>query len=150
MTEARSLVAETGTASPAQAERHLRLHLALTTDAADVHHDLEHGVEGVIVVDARSAESYAAGHVPGALSLPHRRMDEAGTRHLPKGAILVVYCDGIGCNGSTKGALNLARLGFTVKEMLGGLDWWRRDGYPVAVGSEPGTLAQAAAAGCGC
>jgi rhodanese-related sulfurtransferase len=26
--------------------------------------------------------------------------------------------------------LNLSRLGFHVKELLGGLDWWKRDGYP--------------------
>ncbi len=30
---------------------------------------------------------------------------------------------------STKGALNMARLGFEVKELMGGLDWWKRDGY---------------------
>lgn len=28
-----------------------------------------------------------------------------------------------------KGALKMAALGFKVKELLGGLDWWRRDGY---------------------
>jgi len=36
---------------------------------------------------------------------------------------------GIVCNASTKGALNMTRLGFTVKELIGGLDWWKRDGY---------------------
>jgi len=108
MTTTRSLVAATRAVAPAQAEEHLRLRLAVDTEAADVHHDLEHGVAGV-----------------------------------------VAYCDGIGCNGSTKGAY-LALLGFRVKEMLGGLDWWRREGYPVTVGSEPGSLAPAAPAGCGC
>ena len=34
-----------------------------------------------------------------------------------------------GCNASTKGALKLTRLGFNVKELMGGLDWWMRDGY---------------------
>ena len=41
----------------------------------------------------------------------------------------MTYCDGIGCNASTKGALNMAKLGFQVKELIGGLDWWKRDGY---------------------
>ena len=54
--------------------------------------------------------------------------------------VYVVYCDGIGCNASTKGAYKLARLGFRTKELLGGLDWWRRDGHPVAASVEPGSL----------
>ena len=39
------------------------------------------------------------------------------------------YCDGIGCNASTKTALKLLGLGFEVRELMGGLDWWKRDGY---------------------
>jgi hypothetical protein len=51
-----------------------------------------------------------------------------------------VYCDGMGCNASTNGAYKLAVLGLRVKELLGGLDWWIRDGHPVATGHEPGDL----------
>ncbi|MYE89111.1 rhodanese-like domain-containing protein, partial [Candidatus Poribacteria bacterium] len=46
----------------------------------------------------------------------------------------VTFCVGIGRNASTKGALNMARLGFRVKELMGGLDWWKRDGYPTETG----------------
>lgn len=46
------------------------------------------------------------------------------TANLPKDALVVVYCDGIGCNASTKGALKMLLLGFQVKELIGGLDWW--------------------------
>jgi len=46
--------------------------------------------------------------------------------------LIVTYCDGIGCNASTKGALDMAKLGFNVKELIGGLDWWKRDGHPTA------------------
>jgi hypothetical protein len=31
-----------------------------------------------------------------------------------------------------KGVLNTTRLGFKVKELMGGLDWWKRDGYPTS------------------
>lgn len=82
-----------------------------------------------IVIDARSAEAYAIQHIPGALSLPHRTMDDKSTQNLDPSKLFVVYCDGIGCNASTKGALNMAKLGFQVKELMGGLDWWLRDGY---------------------
>ena len=50
----------------------------------------------------------------------------------------------IGCNASTKGSHKLARLGFRTKELLGGLDWWSRDGHPVMTSLEPGSLHVAA------
>jgi rhodanese-related sulfurtransferase len=149
MTLSRSLVLEHPAVAPAAAREHFQSKLAFEADIADLHADLENGVPGLVVVDARSADAYARGHVPGALNLPHRLMDAKTTAALPREALIVVYCDGVGCNGSTKGALKLAGLGFHVKEMPGGLDWWRRDGHPVAVGSEPGSLV-ATAARCGC
>ena len=48
---------------------------------------------------------------------------------LDKSKVYVCYCDGIGCNASTKTALKLLTLGFQVRELIGGLDWWKRDGY---------------------
>lgn len=123
--------------------KHYADKLAYEIDAWDLQVALNAG-EPVIVVDARSAQAYRAEHIPGAISLPHRTMDAAATAGLDKAALVVTYCDGIGCNASTKGALNMARLGFRVKELMGGLDWWKRDGHPTegaAAGAEPG---------CGC
>lgn len=57
-------------------------------------------------------------------------MNEDSTENLDREVLYVIYCDSIGCNASTKGALNMARLGFRVKELMEGLDWWKRDGYP--------------------
>jgi rhodanese-related sulfurtransferase len=67
------------------------------------------------------------------------------TAQFGRAEVYVVYCDGIGCNASTKGAYKLARLGFRVKELLGGLDWWRRDGHPIEISDQPGTLRAEAA-----
>ena len=114
----------------------LRYH----ADAWDVCEDLKNGIAEVVVIDTRSPEHYAAGHVPGAINFPHRLMTEESTRHLDRSKTYVTYGDGIGCNGSTKGAYKLAKHGLRVKEMLGGLDFWIRDGFPVATGSEPGAL----------
>ena len=72
-------------------------------------------------------------------------MNEAATAAFDRSTVYVVYCDGIGCNASTKGAYRLAKLGFRAKELLGGLDWWRRDGHPIATGSHPGDLHAVAA-----
>ena len=61
-------------------------------------------------------------------------MNEESTTALDKDLVYVTYCDGVGCNASTKAALKLAGLGFRVKELMGGLDWWKRDGHPVEKG----------------
>lgn len=83
----------------------------------------------VIVIDTRSEELYKQRHIPTAITLPHRFINQENTKVFDKSYLYVSYCDGIGCNGSTKGALKLAKLGFNVKELIGGLDWWIRDGH---------------------
>lgn len=149
MTE--SLVLAFPPPEPAQSRDFMLAKLSYHADAWDVAEDLAHGVEGLVVIDTRSEALYALGHVPGALSFPHRLMDADSTASLDRTKVYVTYCDGIGCNGSTKGAYKLAALGFTVKEMLGGLDFWIRDGHPVATGPEAGRMpAQTTGIQCGC
>jgi rhodanese-related sulfurtransferase len=102
--------------------------LEFETDSWDLSESINSG-QAVVVIDARSKDAFEAEHIPGAVSFPHRTMTSESTAHLDRSKFYVTYCDGIGCNASTKGALKLASLGFKVKELLGGLDWWRRDGY---------------------
>ncbi len=102
--------------------------LAFEIDSWDLD-ELRRSGARVVVVDARSGAAWAREHIVGAVNLPHRTIDAAGTASFDREALYVTYCDGIGCNASTKGALALARLGFRVKELQGGLDWWKRDGY---------------------
>ncbi|HUZ66356.1 MAG TPA: rhodanese-like domain-containing protein [Beijerinckiaceae bacterium] len=98
--------------------------------------DLRTNEADVIIVDARSTSAFEKEHIPHAISFPHRTMNRESTSNFRRDVLYVTYCDGIGCNASTKGALNLARLGFRVKELMGGLDWWKRDGYETASGSQ--------------
>ena len=60
-------------------------------------------------------------------------MSEETTASVDRDSLVVTYCDGIGCNASTKGAIHMLRLGFRVKELMGGLDWWKRDGHATDV-----------------
>ena len=130
-----SLVLETPAPSCEVSRDFMAAKLGLHTDAWDVAQDLKHGITDIVVVDARAREMYAKGHIPGAISFPHREMTAESTQHLDRSKTYVVYCDGIGCNGSTKGAYKLAAAGLQVKELLGGLDYWIRDGHPVACDS---------------
>ena len=103
--------------------------LAYEMDSADLDDALKRH-EPIVVVDGRSADAHAREHIPGALSLPHREISSSTTAALDKSKLYVCYCDGIGCNASTKTALKLLTLGFQVRELIGGLDWWKRDGHP--------------------
>ena len=114
--------------------RHYEKKLAFETDSWDVKVALESG-ESIIVIDARSPEAYQKEHIPGAINIPHRKMNEETTKQLDKTALVVTYCDGIGCNASTKGALNMTKLGFRAKELIGGMDWWKRDGHKTEGGA---------------
>lgn len=103
--------------------------LAYEMDPSDLYTSLEEGQE-IIVIDARKPSGFEAEHIPGAINIPHRDMNEETTRDLDRKLQYVTYCDGIGCNASTKGALQLAKLGFMVRELIGGIQWWKFDGYP--------------------
>ncbi|PJJ10030.1 rhodanese-related sulfurtransferase [Flavobacterium sp. 1] len=102
--------------------------LAFEMDPSDLFDALSNG-EKVIALDARKAFGFEAEHIPNAINIPHREMSPETTSHLDKEVLYVTYCDGIGCNASTKGALNMTKLGFKVKELIGGIEWWKFDGY---------------------
>ena len=125
--------------------KHYTDKLAYEIDSWDLKVALESG-ENVTVVDARSAEAFVAEHIPGAINIPHRTMNETTTATVDRASTVVTYCDGIGCNASTKGAFNMAKLGFSVKELIGGLDWWKRDGHA----TEGGAASVTKGASCGC
>ena len=119
--------------------------LEFEIDSWDLYETLEKGI-GIQVIDTRSPEAYDREHIPGSVNLPHREMNEGSVASLDRKILCVTYCDGIGCNASTKGALSLVKLGFNVKELMGGLDWWKRDGYEThGSKASPGTRIT-----CGC
>ncbi|SDU09772.1 rhodanese-like domain-containing protein [Jiangella alkaliphila] len=116
-------------APPDEAAAHFASLLAFETDCWDVHHALTTGTADFVLLDVRSPELYAAGHVPGAVSLPHGRIVERNLARWPAGTAFVVYCAGPHCNGADKAALRLARLGRPVKKMIGGVTGWLDEGF---------------------
>lgn len=97
-------------------------------DPSDLYAAFNEG-EKIMAVDTRQVFGYEAEHIPTAINLPHKEMTKESTKHLDKSVTYVCYCDGIGCNASTKGALKMTQLGFKVKELMGGIEWWKFDGY---------------------
>jgi rhodanese-related sulfurtransferase len=128
-------------APPAEAAAFFHARLTFLTDVADVHAGLSSGE--FVLADTRSREAWDQGHVPGAVHLATAELDPA----VP----VVTYCWGPGCDGATRGALALARKGFRVKEMIGGIEYWIREGLPVETAAGPRTRpADPLTAPCGC
>jgi rhodanese-related sulfurtransferase len=143
------------TTPPADAAAHFARRLAVETDVSDVHGALESGSPGFVLLDSRSDDAWAQGRVPGAVHLPGREIAVRAASELDRSVPVVTYCWGPGCNGATRAALALALLGFRVREMIGGFEYWAREGLPVE--TDGGTarpdvdpLTAPAAISCGC
>ncbi|MEU4390212.1 rhodanese-like domain-containing protein [Kribbella sp. NPDC023855] len=126
-----SVVLQGLSAAHDDAVAHFAGKLRFETDPSDVAADIGAGVTGWVLVDSRSQESWDQGHVPGAIHLPTREIAERAAAVVPAGTPVVTYCWGPGCNGGTRAALEFAKLGYPVKEMIGGMEYWTREGLPV-------------------
>jgi rhodanese-related sulfurtransferase len=126
-----SFVLETAVAETQAAHRHFQSKLTFETDPWDVKTDVERGRSDFVLIDVRSRSDFDAKRIAGAIHLAYRSMDAETTAHLPRDKVMITYCSGPGCNASTKGALKLASLGFRVKELIGGLEYWIREGGPL-------------------
>lgn len=128
-----SPVAAIPAAAPAAALSHFEDSLRFETDCWDVHHSLSTGQRDFVLLDVRDSEAWARGHVPGALHLPHGKITEGKMREFADGTLFVTYCAGPHCNGATRGAIRLARLGRPAKIMIGGATGWLDEGFALEV-----------------
>lgn len=103
--------------------------LAHETDASDVYAAQRDG-QAFVLVDVRGADAWAQGHPVGAVHIPYREIAERAPTEIPLTTPVVVYCWSPGCNAGAKGAVEFARLGYAVKEMIGGYEYWVREGLP--------------------
>jgi rhodanese-related sulfurtransferase len=115
-------------APPERALAHFEGLLEFESDCSDVGTALATGHPGFVVLDVRSPQLFAAGHVPGAVSLPHGRITDRNLAPYPAGTLFVVYCAGPHCNGADRAAIRLAQLGRPVKKMIGGATGWLAEG----------------------
>jgi rhodanese-related sulfurtransferase len=122
-------VTETPAAPSPLALKHFEEMLAFETDCWDVHESLKSSTQDFIVVDVRGPNSFAKGHVSGAINIPHGKMTASKMSEYPSDKVFVVYCAGPHCNGANKAAVRLARLGLPVKMMIGGITGWLDEGF---------------------
>lgn len=131
----------TVTAIPAAASSaalaHFEAVMQFETDCWDVHHAVEQGDTGFVLLDVRGPDQFAAGHVPGAVHLPHAKIIAGKLAHYPADTLFVAYCAGPHCNGAARAAIRLARLGRPVKIMASGITGWCDEGFALRKGSAP-------------
>ncbi|MFC0597803.1 rhodanese-like domain-containing protein [Streptomyces palmae] len=143
-------------AAPAEAAGYFRASLRFHADVSDVAAALMDGGDpGFVLLDSRSTESWDQGHIPGAVHLPTALIPDRAGDLLDRSVPVVTYCWGPGCDGATRAALALAELGYQVKEMLGGFEYWAREGFayetwqgPERRDADPLTAPVAGACGC--
>jgi rhodanese-related sulfurtransferase len=119
-------------AAPSElAVRHFETEFTFETDCWDTHEALEGPNPGFVLLDVRGPALYNKGHIAGAVNLPHGKIVATKMADYPPGTMFVTYCAGPHCNGASRGALRLARLGFPVKIMSGGVTGWLDEGFPL-------------------
>ena len=116
-------------ASSEVAVRHFEAELSFETDCWDTHEALKSGDPGFVLLDVRSPALFAKGHVTGAINLPHGKIIASKLADYATSTLFVTYCSGPHCNGAARGALRLARLGYPVKIMAGGITGWLDEGF---------------------
>jgi rhodanese-related sulfurtransferase len=105
----------------------LEAKLAYEIDVVAAHRAQADGT--AVIVDTRKQSSWDHGHIAGALHLPTAAL--AAPLTLPRDRTLIVYGWGPGCNGATATACRLLAEGFDVRELVGGYEYWVRNGLPV-------------------
>ncbi|MEO8094668.1 MAG: rhodanese-like domain-containing protein [Pseudolysinimonas sp.] len=123
-------VTPVGPVDIAAAVEHFAAKLRYETDPSDVAAGIEAGARFVLV-DSRGHAPWHQGRVPAAVHMPTAEIASRAAGEIPAGTPVVVYCWGPGCNGSTKAALEFSRLGYQVREMIGGFEYWAREGLGV-------------------
>jgi rhodanese-related sulfurtransferase len=93
---------------------------------------------GVIMLDARSPDEFAEGHIPGAKNLPYYEFSEKASvvlKEIPLDREIITYCEGLECSNAEDLVFLLKENGYAqVKVFEGGWEEWRENGMPLKRG----------------
>lgn len=93
--------------------------------------------DSVQLLDVRTPQEYAEGHIEGALNINVQSDDfqQMAEKELSKDSTILVYCRS--GRRSMDAAGILTRLGYRVINLKGGIIEWKEDGLPVTTGGTP-------------
>lgn len=123
----------TATATPsdsAAAIEYFAAKLRYETDPSDVVAAIA-ARERFAFIDTRGHSSWHQGRARGAVHIPRAEIAVRAPAEIPLDTPVVVYCWGPACNGATRSAIEFSKLGYTVREMIGGFEYWAREGLGV-------------------
>jgi len=113
------------------------------TQMADYVRDSSYG-SAIVVIDARDAQHYAEGHIPGAFHVDNYNIEKTIDAVLPyimAADVVIAYCNGGDCEDSIFLASHLnAALGVPHEKLHvfeGGIKAWTAEGYDVETGGMP-------------
>ena len=86
----------------------------------------------VTVLDVRPSEEYQAGHIPGAISIPLKKLEQH-LSELPHDQEIVAYCRGPYCVLAMEAVEILRAKGFNAVRLEEGIPDWRAMGFPIAM-----------------
>jgi len=91
----------------------------------------------IVLLEALPATYYEDAHLPGALNMPHDRVDALAPTLIPsRSTEVVVYCASLPCPNSEIAARRLMALGYTsVREYAEGKEDWVNAGLPIERGA---------------
>jgi len=113
---------------PQKAKAYFEAKLAFTTGPYTLNEWIKNN-EKVNVIDLRDPDSYAEGHVPGAVNLTKDQWSNLSA--LRKDKTNVVYCYTQTCHLAAAAAVEFAGKGFPVMEMEGGFEAWKSYQLPI-------------------
>lgn len=114
----------------AAAIEHFAAKLRYETDPSDVAAAVAAG-DSFVLVDTRGHSSWHQGRARGAVHIPRAEIAVRAAAEIPIDTPVVVYCWGPACNGATRSAIEFLKLGYSVREMIGGFEYWAREGLGV-------------------
>ena len=120
-----SCMADTGLLEPVQAgnaETGIAVDGYLQVDQ-DEAAEMMSSRDGYIILDVRTPEEFASGHIPDAINIPVEDIGEAKPAELPEdGQLIMVYCRS--GNRSKTASAKLAAMGYTQVVEFGGINTW--------------------------
>lgn len=114
------------------AKSHFEEKLKVTLGPVEMQHLMEDPQEknNFTLIDVRSREGYQEEHVPGAINIPEEELENR-LSEIPKDKAVIVYCWTITCHLAAHAGLTLAKHGYFVRELEGGIQEWKENDMPV-------------------